>query len=117
MRSWFIAGVMLAALGGSAQAQSTILVVTSLDVSSVTTGGTPVVALQPGHRPHGGWIHNPSVATVNLCINEKGTASGTTSAGDTTCIVPGQTYILAASNNAVSVVSSDSAHAFSGYGF
>ena len=49
--------------------------------------------------------------------NEIGTASGTSSAGNTTCIVPGQTYVLAASPNAVSVISSDSAHPFSGYGW
>lgn len=93
------------------------LVLVPLDVATVTTGGTGVVALQAGHRNKGGWLFNPSAATVNLCINEVAPASGTTSAGSLTCIAPGQTYILAASPNAVSVVTSDSAHAFSGYGF
>lgn len=92
-------------------------VLTPLDVATVTTGGTAVTALTAGHRSAGGWIYNPPSATVNLCINEVGTASGTTSAGNTTCIVPGQTYVLTASSNKpVSVVSADSAHPFSGYG-
>lgn len=88
-----------------------------LDLATVTTGGTAVVALIAGHRNKGGWLFNPNAATVNLCINEIGPASGTTSVGNTTCIVPGQTYRLAASPNAVSVISSDSAHPFSGYGW
>jgi len=93
------------------------LTLVSLDVAIVTTGGAAVVALAAGHRNKGGWLHNPAVATVNLCINEIGTATGTTSAGNTTCIVPGQTYRLAANPGAVSVVASDAAHAFSGYGW
>ena len=93
------------------------LALVPLDVATVTTGGAAVTALTAGHRNKGGWLHNPVVATINLCINEIGAASGTTSAGNTTCIVPGQTYRLAASPNAVSVISSDSAHPFSGYGW
>jgi hypothetical protein len=88
-----------------------------LDVATVTTGGAAVTALAAAHRNKGGWLFNPNSATVNLCINEIGAASGTTSAGNTTCITPGQTYVLAASPNAVSVISSDSAHPFSGYGW
>lgn len=89
-----------------------------LDAATVTTGGTAVIASAQGHHNKGGYIFNPSTATTNLCINEIGTATGTTSAGSTTCIVPGQTYVLAPSPFfAVSVVSSDSAHAFSGYGW
>ncbi len=113
-------GVALLSLAviGSAQAQTGgITVLLPLDVSTVTTGGTAVTALAAGHRVKGGWLQNPNAATVNLCINELGTASGTTSSGNTTCIVPGQTYLLAPSGNAVSVVSSDSAHGFSGYGW
>jgi hypothetical protein len=87
-----------------------------LDVATVTTGGTAVTALTAGHRTAGGWIYNPSVATINLCINEIGTASGTTSAGSTTCIPPGTTYGIAPGVGAVSVISSDSAHPFSGQG-
>lgn len=90
---------------------------TPLDAASVVTGGTAVTALAAGHRTAGGWIQNPSTATTNLGINEIGTASGTTSAGNTTFIIPGQTYQLAPSANAVSVIASDSGHAFSGYGF
>lgn len=88
-----------------------------LDISTVTTGGTAVYALNGGHRVAGGWIYNPSTATVNLCISETGVASGTVSSGPTTCIAPGVIYNLAPSIAAVSVVSSDSAHAFSGMGF
>lgn len=89
----------------------------TLDVKTVTTGGTAVTALTSGHKSAGGWIQNPSNATINLCINEISTASGTTSSGDTTCIIPGQTYNLVPSSGAVSVISSDNTHPFSGYGF
>lgn len=88
----------------------------ALDVSTVTTGGTAVTALTAGHRTAGGFLQNPPNATINLCINEIGTASGTTSAASTTCIVPGQAYYLVPAAGAVSVISSDSAHPFSGYG-
>jgi hypothetical protein len=90
--------------------------IVTLDVKTVTTGGTAVTALTSGHRTAGGWIKNPESATVNLGINEIGTASGTTSNGDTTFIEPGVTYVLAESSSAVSVISSDSAHPFSGQG-
>lgn len=88
-----------------------------LDVATVTTGGTAVTALSVGHRVSGGWIFNPTTATINLCVNEIGTATGTTSAGNTTCIPPGTAYALAPSGNAVSVISSDSSHPFSGEGW
>ena len=109
-------------LSGSAAADSVYtvsgpLVLIPLDVATVTTGGTAVTALAAAHRNKGGWLHNPGSATVNLCINEVSVASGTSSAGNLTCIVPGQSYRLTASPNAVSVVSSDSAHPFSGYGW
>ena len=89
----------------------------ALDVATVTTGGTAVTALSAGHRTAGGWISNPATATQTLGINEITTASGTTSAGSTTFISPGQTYTLAPSANAVSVISSDSSHPFSGLGY
>lgn len=88
----------------------------TLDIKIVTTGGTAVTAISSGHRTAGGWIQNPSNATVNLCINEIGTATGTTSSGDTTCIIPGQTYNIIPAAGNVSVISSDSSHAFSGVG-
>lgn len=88
-----------------------------LDVATVTTGGTAVTALLAGHKTNGGWLQNPIGATTNLGINELGIATGTTSNGNTTFIVPGATYQLAPSGDAVSVISSDSAHPFSGYGF
>ena len=92
------------------------LTLVPLDVATVTTGGVAVTALAAGHRNKGGWLHNPGSATINLCINEIGAAVGTSSAGSLTCIVPGQTYTLAASPLGVSVISSDSAHPFSGMG-
>jgi len=94
-----------------------VTTIVPLDVAVVTTGGTPVTALSAGHRTAGGWIKNPDTATTDLGINEVGSASGTTSSGSTTFIPPGEVYTLAASSNAVSVISTDSAHAFSGYGF
>lgn len=113
MRTIVLAALAMGVMLSTARAY----VLTPLDVATVTTGGSAVTALTAGHRSAGGWIYNPPTATVNLCINEVGTASGTTSAGNTTCIVPGQTYVLTASSNSpVSVVSSDSAHPFSGYG-
>jgi hypothetical protein len=110
-------GTGAAGAGGSAVATSPAArTLVTLDVKTVTTGGTAVTALTAGHRTAGGWIYNPSVATVNLCINEIGTAVGTTSSGDTTCIQPGVTYTLQPAAGAVSVISSDSAHPFSGMG-
>lgn len=87
-----------------------------LDVSTVTTGGTAVTALTAGHRTAGGFLLNPIGATINLCINEQATASGTTSAAGLTCILPGQSYTLTPAAGAVSVITSDSSHPFSGYG-
>lgn len=107
---------------GSSSAPSNVLTspgqrtIVPLDVSTVTTGGTAVTALTAGHRTAGGFLYNPIGATINLCINEQGTASGTTSAGALTCIQPGQPYTLAPAAGAVSVITSDSAHPFSGYG-
>lgn len=87
-----------------------------LDVATVTTGGTAVTALTAGHRTEGGFILNPSGATINLCINEQAVASGTTSAAGLTCIEPGRAYVLTPAAGAVSVITSDSSHPFSGYG-
>lgn len=106
--------------GGSSSSplfvKPTPLTVTTLDIKTVTTGGTAVVAIAASHRSAGGFIQNPVGATIALCINEIGTATGTTSSGDTTCIQPGQSYSVAPASTAVSVISSDSSHPFSGYG-
>jgi hypothetical protein len=88
----------------------------TLDIKTVTTGGTAVTAIAAGNRTAGGYIQNPPTATVNLCYNEIGTAVGTVTNGDTICIVPGASVVFFASGNAVSVITSDSAHAFGGYG-
>jgi hypothetical protein len=103
--------------GGTVSSSPGLRTSVPLDIATVTTGGSAVTALAAGHRTAGGWIANPSTATVNLGINEIGTAAGTTGAGNTTFIAPGQTYTLAPSANAVSVISSDSTHPFSGYGW
>lgn len=110
---WLMA-VVLASLLAIGSAWSVAL--TTLDVATVTTGGTAVTALAAGHRTSGGWLQNPPTATANLCINERGTAT-TTAGGDVTCIVPGQTYLLAPTRDAVSVVSTDGPHPFTGYGW
>lgn len=105
--------------GGTAAAVSTTpgaRTIVTLDIKTVTTGGTAVTALAATHKTAGGWIQNPPSATINLCLNEIGTATGTTSSGDTTCVQPGQTYYLTPSAGAVSVISSDNTHPFSGYG-
>lgn len=91
-------------------------IIVALDISIVTTGGTAVTALNAGHRTAGGFLLNPIGATVNLCINEQATASGTTSAAGLTCVQPGQTYNLTPASGAVSVITSDSSHPFSGQG-
>lgn len=88
----------------------------ALDVSTVTTGGTAVTALIAGHRTAGGFLFNPKGATIDLCINEQGTASGTTSSGALTCVPPGAVYNLVPAAGAVSVITSDSTHPFSGEG-
>jgi hypothetical protein len=109
-----LASVLVA---GSAHADDAINLA-PLDIATVTTGGTAVTAIAHYHRLKGGWLNNPSAATTNLCINEMDAAVATTTpGGNVTCIVPGQTYLLAPSGNSVSVVSSDSAHPFSGYGW
>jgi hypothetical protein len=104
-------------LNGTLATKTALRTLVPLDVATVTTGGTAVTALTAGHRTGGGWIMNPTTATQPLGINEIGTATGTTSAGNTTFIAPGQTYQLSPSANAVSVIATDSAHAFSGYGY
>jgi hypothetical protein len=114
----FLATVLCA---GSAWGQNVTtfpgpLQIVTLDVKTVTTGGTAVTAIANGHRSAGGVIHNPTGAAAELCINELGTASGTNSSGDTTCIAAGVTWPLAPSIAPVSVISSDSSHPFSGYG-
>jgi hypothetical protein len=103
--------------GSTSPTGVTTRAIVPLDVATVTTGGTAVTAVAATHRSGGGFLFNPSTATVNLCINEQGgTASGTTSSGSLTCIAPGVTYQLAPSWLPVSVVTADSAHPFSGEG-
>lgn len=103
--------------GGSTPTKPGSLTLVPLDISTVTTGGTAVTALNAGHASAGGFIQNPKGASVDLCINGIGTASGTTSSANTTCIPAGSAYYIPPSAAAVSVISSDSSHPFSGEGF
>jgi hypothetical protein len=115
-----VALILLALAGRSRAATVTVqgsVTLAPLDVSVVATGGVAVTALNAGHRGAGGWLYNPINATSNLCISEVGTASGQFSAGGVICIQPGQTYVLTPSIGPVSVVSSDSNHAFAGLGY
>lgn len=89
----------------------------TLDVKTVTTGGTAVTAINSGNRTAGGFLCNPQGATVNMGINDIGTASGTTSSGDTSFITPGNCYNVAPAAGAVSVITADSNHPFSGEGY
>ncbi len=88
-----------------------------LDILTVTTGGTAVNAFSAGHVTAGGKIQNPPTASTSLGINQNGTASGTTDNGGTRFYKPGAFCWLAPSSNAVSVISSDSAHPFAGEGW
>ena len=116
MRMLIVAALASVAMAAVAHAQPVPVNLAPLDANTVTTGGTAVTAVNHYNRLKGGWLQNPSTATTNLCINEMDAqAATTTPGGNVTCIVPGQTYLLAPSGNSVSVVSSDSAHPFSGY--
>lgn len=121
MPNFLLLLALLATLAAPAEAATVTVVgpvtLVPLDVAIVTTGGTAVTALNAGHRIAGGWLLNPSGATQPLCINEQGTASGTVSAGSVICIAPGASFNLAPSPMSVSVVTSDSAHAFAGEGY
>jgi hypothetical protein len=86
-----------------------------LTVAVVTTGGVAVTAIAAGNRTRGGLLVNPS-ATNNMVVNEITTASGTVTSGSNFVIPPGGSWVLAASGNAVSVISADSGHVFAGYG-
>lgn len=111
-----VIGLLKAAVANPSQTYPKSFTVVALDASTVTTGGTAVTALSAGHSTAGGFIVNPVGATVNLCINQLATASGTTTAASLICIAPGQQYAIIPSANAVSVISSDSSHPFGGYG-
>jgi hypothetical protein len=86
----------------------------TLDAKTVATGGAPTTVIAAGNRTGGGFLTNPGPGA--LCINEIGAASGTTSFGDTTCIVSGQPYYVSAGAGAVSATAADSGHPISGYG-
>lgn len=92
------------------------LTIISLDIQTVTTGGTAVTAIAAGNHTAGGFLQNPKGASIDLCINLVAAASGTTSAGDLICIPPAGTFTVPPGIGSVSVVTSDSSHPFAGYG-
>jgi hypothetical protein len=103
--------------GGSPPYTPTIV---PLDVSTVTTGGTPVAALSAGHRTAGGWITNPENATVRLCYRDDGgtpTGTYTGAQSNLVCLAPAQGASLTPSPLALYVVTSDNAHPFAGEGY
>lgn len=89
-----------------------------LDIATTTTANTAVTAIIAGHRTAGGWIENPSTATTVICVNSITTAAFSSGAcvGSNNGISPGQTFNIPANANAVSVISSDASHAYSGEG-
>lgn len=99
--------------GGAAPSINQII---QLNANEIITGGEAVFALLAGQRSKGGWIGNPLEATFNLGINEIDEATGTATNGNTWFVLPGQTYTLAPSQNAVSVIAEDDGHLFNGEG-
>ena len=87
-----------------------------LDVTTVTTG-TPATVLSANHRTAGGFLITSNAA--GMCISENGTAGTTTGyvgSVETVCVVANQPYNLQPSANAVSVTSTGTGVAISGYG-
>ena len=87
-----------------------------LDVATVTTG-TPATVLSVNHRTAGGFIITSNAA--GMCVSENGTAGTTTGYSGgvaTVCVVANQPYTLTPSANAVSVTSTGTGVAISGYG-
>lgn len=86
-----------------------------LDISTVTTGGTAVPALSPGHAKCGGWLMTANAA--GICVDQiqtAGTATGTPST--TGCVAANVPYYLVPSSNGVSVNSGSSSVSFGGQG-
>ena len=87
-----------------------------LDVATVTTG-TPATVLSVNHRTAGGFLITSNAA--GMCISENGTAGTATAsiAGvATVCVAANQPYTLVPSANAVSVTSTGTGVAISGFG-
>lgn len=99
--------------GGSAVVPAPMNVV-SLDVSSVTTGGTAVTALLATHANHGGFLVTANAA--GICVNSAGGAAGTSTSGDTICVGQNIPYSIPPTANAISVNSSASSVTFAGNG-
>lgn len=87
------------------------------DISTITTGGTAVNAFSAGHCAKGCMLINPSGATQPMVVNGVGTASGTVTNGANIAIPVGGQFAFTARTNAISAISSDSAHTFGGEGY
>jgi hypothetical protein len=71
-----------------------------LDISTISTSGVPVIALNVGHAACGGFVITQNAG--GLCVNELG-AAGTTTGGDTSCVNANQPFFLLPTTGAVSV--------------
>lgn len=94
--------------------QSQAITIIPLDVTSVTTGGTPVNALSVGHVLRGGFILTTNAA--GICVSQQG-AAGTSTNSSTQCIAANQIYNIVPNTGAVSVNSVGSSVALSGQGY
>jgi hypothetical protein len=86
----------------------------TLDVATVTTGGTAVTAVAALHAVRGGFIYTTNSA--GICVNILGVAT-TTDGGNTACVAQGVRYSIPPTYGAVSVNSTGSGVALTGYGF
>jgi len=104
--------------GGSINVKPGTYTEVPLDVSTTTSANTAVTALIATHRSAGGWIENPPTATTVICVNTITTAafSSGSCVGSNNAVSPGQVFNIPSNSNAVSVVSSDASHAYSGEG-
>lgn len=101
--------------GGSVLTKPGPYIIVPLDIATVTTGGTAVVALSAGHATAGGFILTSSSA--GLCVDQHTTAGTATGTPSTTSCVPATIpYNLVPSAGAVSVNSTGSSTALAGEG-
>ena len=110
----FVLAVPLAAHAQPVSCQRVTYNIISLDIATVTTGGTAVNALSAGHAVCGGFVVTSNSA--GICVNQKGTA-GTATLGDTACVAANVPYYLAPTANAISVNSTSSSVSLGGNGY
>lgn len=98
---------------GSAAPASATVVYTAPAVSSITTGGTAVVALAAGSIKTGFDLKNPAAATEPLFFSLIG-AAGTSETGGTFALAPGAIYQgRSGTNQSLSVNALTAGHTFS----